>query len=75
MAEKNFDVLADQILSHVGGGKNITYVAHCMTRLRMTLKDRSLADIDALKSLNGVMGTQWSGEQLQIIIGQKVPDL
>lgn len=75
MAEKNFDVLADQILSHVGGGKNITYIAHCMTRLRMTLKDRSLADIDALKSLNGVMGTQWSGEQLQIIIGQKVPDL
>lgn len=75
MSEKNFDVLADQILSHVGGGKNITYVAHCMTRLRMTLKDRSLADIDALKSLNGVMGTQWSGEQLQIIIGQKVPDL
>ena len=75
MAEKNFDVLADQILAHVGGGKNITYLAHCMTRLRMTLKDNSLADIDALKSLNGVMGTQWSGEQLQIIIGQKVPDL
>ena len=75
MAEKNFDALADQILSHVGGGKNISYLAHCMTRLRMTLKDNSLADVDAIKSLNGVMGTQWSGEQFQIIIGQKVPDL
>ena len=75
MAEKNFDVLADQILSNVGGKENITYLAHCMTRLRMTLKDNSKADMAALKSLKGVMGAQWSGEQLQIIIGQKVPDL
>jgi len=75
MASKNFDLLADQILLHVGGKENITYLAHCMTRLRMTLKENSLADIDALKALDGVMGTQWAGEQLQIIIGQKVPDL
>ena len=75
MATKNFDQLADQILLHVGGKENITYLAHCMTRLRMSLKDNSLAEIDALKALDGVMGTQWSGEQLQIIIGQKVPDL
>ena len=75
MAAKNFDQLADQILLHVGGKENITYLAHCMTRLRMTLKENSLAEIEALKKLDGVMGTQWSGDQLQIIIGQKVPDL
>lgn len=75
MAAKDFNLLADQIILHVGGKDNITYLAHCMTRLRMTLKDKNLADIEALKALDGVMGTQWSGEQLQIIIGQKVPDL
>lgn len=75
MAVKNFDQLADDILLHVGGKGNITYLAHCMTRLRMSLKENSLAEIDALKGLDGVMGTQWAGDQLQIIIGQKVPDL
>lgn len=75
MAAKDFDLLADQIILHVGGKGNIAYLAHCMTRLRMSLKDNSRADIDALKKLDGVMSTQWSGEQLQIIIGQKVPDL
>jgi phosphotransferase system IIB component len=39
MAAVNFDALADQILERVGGSTNITYLAHCMARLRMTLKD------------------------------------
>ncbi len=75
MANVNFDLLADDILKRVGGGANITYLAHCMTRLRMSVKDKNAVDADAIKALDGVMGTQWSGEQFQIIIGQKVPDL
>lgn len=75
MAAVNFDALADQILERVGGSTNIAYLAHCMTRLRMTLKDRELVDVDSIKALDGVKGAQWSGEQFQVIIGQKVPDL
>ena len=75
MAAVNFDALADQILERVGGSTNITYLAYCMTRLRMTLKDRELVDVDSIKALDGVKGAQWSGEQFQVIIGQKVPDL
>ena len=75
MAAVNFDALADQILERVGGSTNIAYLAHCMTRLRMTLKDRELVDMDSIKALDGVKGAQWTGEQFQVIIGQKVPDL
>lgn len=75
MAAKDFNVLADEILERVGGGSNITYLAHCMTRLRMTVKDKDSVDVEGIKALDGVIGTQWSGEQFQIIIGQKVPDL
>ena len=72
MAKKNFAELADQILALVGGKDNITIATHCITRLRLTLKDRSLAQENEIKKLNGVLGLQWSGEQLQIIIGQEV---
>ena len=41
--------LAKKILSLVGGKKNIKNVASCMTRLRLSLNDVSLANIDELK--------------------------
>lgn len=46
---------------------------HCMTRLRLILKDQGLADLETIKGINGVLGVQWSGDQLQVIIGQNVP--
>ena len=72
MAKKNFDELAKSILELVGGKENITYFAHCTTRLRFNLKDRSKADLEKIKLENGVVGTQWTGEELQIIIGTYV---
>ena len=44
-----------------------------MTRLRFTLKDRTVPDTAAVKKLNGVLGAQESGGQFQVIIGQNVP--
>ena len=35
--------LVENILKHVGGTANIATAAHCMTRLRLNLKDTSLA--------------------------------
>lgn len=72
MAKKSFAELADNILAHIGGKDNISFATHCMTRLRLTLKDRSLVQEDEIKNLDGVLGTQWAGEQLQIIIGPNV---
>lgn len=57
-----------QIVELVGGEKNIVKATNCMTRLRITLKDNSLAKIQELKQLDGVMGVV-EDETLQIVVG------
>lgn len=75
MAKKDYSALADAIIEKVGGKANISYLTHCYTRLRMNLKDRALAKEEEIKSIPGVLGAQWMGDQLQIIIGQDVADV
>ena len=65
---------AEQILKLVGGEANVSQFAHCSTRLRLTLKDNSKADLDALKKVPGVMGVVLKG-QLQVIIGNNVVEM
>lgn len=69
---KKYEILASEILNNVGGNKNITYIAHCMTRLRFNLKDESKINKAEIKKINGVLGCQFSGGQFQVIIGQTV---
>ncbi|MBS5939948.1 PTS beta-glucoside transporter subunit EIIBCA [Clostridium sartagoforme] len=64
--------LASQILEYVGGEENITFLTHCVTRLRFNLKDDSKADIKVLSSLEGVITAQNKSGQLQVVIGAKV---
>lgn len=64
--------LAQQILTNVGSSSNIVRHWHCITRLRFNLNDNSLVDVEALKALEGVMGINFQGEQLQVILGNKV---
>ena len=47
---------------------------HCYTRLRLNLKDTSIVNLDEIKKLD-VLGAQYAGEQLQIIIGNEVKDV
>lgn len=61
-----------EILRHVGGKENVVNAWHCMTRLRFELRDNDKADQQALKAVKGVIGTQFSKGQLQIIIGTDV---
>jgi PTS system beta-glucosides-specific IIC component len=74
MAKKTngYEYLADRVLELVGGKENITFFTHCMTRLRFNVKDKSVVDVEEIKKVDGVLGVQWSNEQLQVIIGQKV---
>ena len=67
--------LCNQILEKTGGKDNISGAVHCMTRLRLNLKDRSQVDVEAVKKIKGVLGAQFSGEQFQIIIGQHVSEV
>ncbi|MFF2779060.1 PTS transporter subunit EIIC [Streptomyces sp. NPDC058052] len=59
---------AAAILPLVGGAGNITSVAHCMTRLRLGLRDRSLVQDEALKALPSVMGVV-EDDTYQIVLG------
>lgn len=73
MIKKNqYNELGSQILELVGGKSNVSNFNHCVTRLRFDLKDKSLIDENAIRSLKGVMGCQFSSGQFQIIIGPEV---
>ena len=64
--------LAQKILELSGGEKNITYVTHCATRLRLVVKSEAEVNLKAIDSLEGVLKAQLSGGQLQVVIGAKV---
>lgn len=67
--------LVNDIIKNVGGKENISFVTHCMTRLRMNFKDDSLIQAGEIKKIKGVLGCQFSGGQFQIIIGQHVGEV
>lgn len=75
MAKKNYEEMSEQILTLVGGAGNISQFTHCVTRLRFNVRDKSTVQSEAIGEVKGVMGTQWSGEQFQIIIGGEVGDV
>lgn len=56
MATDKNRATAAAILPLVGGPDNIASIAHCMTRLRLGLHDRSLVQDEALKALPAVLG-------------------
>lgn len=75
MAKTNkYQQLADQIVPLIGGKDNLVSFVHCATRLRFNVKDKSRPEIEKIKNLPGVVGTNWAGDQLQLIIGQTVGD-
>lgn len=67
--------LAASIIDLVGGTNNISRVAHCMTRLRLNLKNNDLIRLKEIENLKGVLGAQIQNQQLQIIIGPQVGSL
>lgn len=75
MAKKErYENLANSVIELVGGKENVTFFTHCVTRLRFNVKDKSVVKKEDIETIEGVMGCQWSGDQLQIIIGQAVGD-
>ncbi|MFD4620492.1 PTS transporter subunit EIIC [Streptomyces sp. NPDC058475] len=61
--------IAAAILPLVGGPANITSAAHCMTRLRLDLRDRSLVQEEALRALPAVLGVVADDDTYQIVLG------
>lgn len=71
----NYKPLVDEIISKIGGKDNIVNVMNCITRLRFTLKDESIAKDEEIKKIDGVLGVVRSGGQYQVIIGTHVTDV
>lgn len=69
----NFENQASEIIKYIGGEENILGLTHCATRLRFTLKDDEIADVEKIKTIKGVLGVAKNGGQFQIIIGNEVP--
>lgn len=72
---RNYDELAFDIVTHVGGEQNVKSLKHCVTRLRFALKDESKAETDYLKNRDGVVTVVSSGGQYQVVIGNQVADV
>ncbi|WP_406478939.1 PTS transporter subunit EIIC [Streptomyces platensis] len=68
MPEDKNRAIAAALLPLVGGAGNLTSIAHCMTRLRLGIQDRSLVQDEALKALPAVMGVV-EDDTYQIVLG------
>ena len=71
---KNTDELAKNILNTVGGTGNVLYsnviqATNCMTRLRLRLIEKNDYMISALKKIDGVLGVNEDGDEVQVILG------
>ena len=69
---KDYRKTAEDILSMVGGKENVTECVHCMTRLRVKVKDKSLIDEEGITGMDEVPGALWAGDQYQIVLGNTV---
>lgn len=67
---------AAEIVSAVGGARNIESLTHCATRLRFQLKDASGVDPKTVEAIPGVMGAvPQAGERFQVVIGGGVQNV
>ena len=72
LAGDDYSAMAQIILEGLGGKENVTSIDHCITRLRLEVKDRLLVDEAKIKS-SGAAGVIRPGKtSVQVIIGPKV---
>ena len=72
MAKLDNEKMAAEIIAAVGGKENIAAATHCMTRLRLNLKDESKSSDDEITKVSGVLKVVHAGGQVQVVIGQGV---
>lgn len=71
--------LARTIVDLLGGKENVVKAAHCMTRLRVTCRDKGQVHENEIKKTEGVLGFVAEGNNYQIVLGpgkvKKVTDI
>ena len=72
LANNDYTAMAKIILEGLGGKANVTELDHCITRLRLEVKDNLLVDEKKIKS-SGISGIiRPSKTAVQVIVGPKV---
>jgi len=72
---KNYTKLAEDLLAALGGRNNVLSITHCVTRLRFVLKDKSKANSDTIKGIEGIITVMEKAGQYQVVIGNAVADV
>jgi PTS system beta-glucosides-specific IIC component len=67
--KSKYEIAAEEFWNAVGGKANFSKVYNCMTRVRFNIKNKDIVKQDAIKKNALVKGINWSGSELQIIIG------
>lgn len=68
LVSKDYSKLAQDLVTHLGGLDNIEKVEHCQTRVLLTVKDSSLAQVESIREL-GIMGVlRPSNTKVQLIL-------
>lgn len=70
----DYNKIAREVLANVGGKENISNATHCVTRLRLILKDTTRYDKESLENIEGAKGVFFNNGQLQIIFGTGLVD-
>ncbi|MDY2727268.1 MAG: glucose PTS transporter subunit IIA [Anaerostipes faecalis] len=61
--------IAQEVVDQIGGVENIKGATHCVTRLRLILKDETKYNRKKLEKIDGVKGVLFNSGQLMIIFG------
>ena len=69
MKPDRYAALAWAIFLCTGPADNVVSVGHCMTRLRLHLRTQAPDLAARLARIDGVLGTNQSGDELQLILG------
>lgn len=69
---KDYNKMSKDIIARAGGADNVDKILHCMTRLRMVIKDEKKVDLEGLKQVDGVINVVVAGGQYQVVIGTSV---
>lgn len=72
---RKYETLVKIIINNVGGKGNIKEVSHCLTRIRLTLKDFDMVNEENIINASGVLTAQKSGSEYQVVVGTIVNDV
>ena len=71
MSTDKYSEIGQEIYDHIGGIANVKSLYHCMTRVRITVRDKSKVDLTGLKQVKDILGVV-DGETLEVVLGPGV---